>query len=150
MRVAAEAAKKDRELLVHHGVVGDGVDEIVFLVRGRQLAVEQQVADFQEIALLGQLLDRIAAIEQDALVAVDIGDLRFAAAGRGEARIEGEMAEVGVELADVDDSRTDRPVEQRQSIDLPVALSVSVTVLRLVVFLSIAGLLFTAWCGAKP
>ena len=36
--------------------------------------------DFHERALLGQLLDRIAAIAQDALVAVDVGDL--AATGR--------------------------------------------------------------------
>ena len=58
--------------------------------RGRQFAVKQQIAGLEEVAMLGQLLDRIAAIEQNALVAIDIGDLRFAARGRGEARIVGE------------------------------------------------------------
>ena len=40
--------------------------------------------------MFGELLDRIAAIEQDALVAVDEGDRRIAAGGRGEAGIVGE------------------------------------------------------------
>jgi hypothetical protein len=40
----------------------------------RQLAVEQQVADLDEVALLGELLDRVAAVQQHALVAVDVGD----------------------------------------------------------------------------
>jgi hypothetical protein len=39
-----------------------------------QFAVQQQIADFHEARLLGQLIDRIAAVEQHALVAVDIGE----------------------------------------------------------------------------
>ena len=57
--------------------MGDAIVEIVLLRLRRQLAVEQQVAGLEEVAVLGELLDRIAAIEQDALVAVDIGDLRL-------------------------------------------------------------------------
>jgi predicted RNase H-like nuclease len=64
---------------------GHAVVEIGLLRLGRQLAVEQQVAGLEEVAVLGELLDRIAAVEQDALVAVDVGDLGLAAAGRGEA-----------------------------------------------------------------
>ena len=81
---------------------------------GRQLAVEQQVADLEEVRLLGQLLDRIAAIEQHALVAVDVGDARRAVGGRGEARIVGEAAGVAVELADVDDVGADGARSHRQ------------------------------------
>ena len=77
MRIAAEAGEKARHLLVHHGVARDAVVEIFLLRLGRQFAVEQQVADFQEVAMLGQLLDRIAAMQQDAFVAVDEGDLRL-------------------------------------------------------------------------
>jgi hypothetical protein len=40
----------------------------------RQLAVEKQVRHFHEARLLGELVDRIAAVKQDALVAIDIGD----------------------------------------------------------------------------
>ena len=76
MRVAAEALEEPRHLLVHHGVARDAIVEIGLLRGGRQLAVEQQVAGLEEVAVLGELLDRIAAIEQHALVAVDIGDLR--------------------------------------------------------------------------
>ena len=73
----------------------------------RQFAVEQQVGDFHEARLLGQLADRIAAVEQDAFVAVDIGQRAFAARGRGEAGIVGEHAGLAVELADVDDVGAD-------------------------------------------
>ena len=52
-------------------------------------------------------------MEQDALVAVDIGDRALAAGGRGEAGIVGEHAGLGVELADVDDVRADRAVQHR-------------------------------------
>ncbi len=90
MGVAPEAAIKLAELLVHHGVERDVADELLLLRLGRQLALHQQVADLHEVALLGQLGDVVAAVEQDALVAVDVGDLGAARAGRGEARIVGE------------------------------------------------------------
>ena len=77
MRVAAEAGEEAAHLLVDHRVMGDAMVEVGLLRRRRQLAVEQQVAGLQEVAVLGELLDRIAAIEQDALVAVDEGDLRI-------------------------------------------------------------------------
>ncbi len=54
--------KKRAHLLVHHRVVRDAVVEVLLLRSGRQFAVEQQVADFQEVAVLGKLLDRIAAM----------------------------------------------------------------------------------------
>ena len=91
MRVAAEALEEPAHLLVHHGVARDAIVEIGLLRRRRQFAVEQQVAGLQEVAVLGQLFDRIAAIEQDALVAVDIGDLGLAARRRGEAGVVGEQ-----------------------------------------------------------
>ena len=77
MRVAPEALIEPAHLLVHHRVMGHAVVEVGLLRGGRQLAVEQEVAGLQEIAVLGDLLDRIAAVEQDAFVAVDIGDLRI-------------------------------------------------------------------------
>ena len=103
VRVAPEAAEEVGHLLVQHGVVGDPADEVLELRRGRQLAVEQQVGDLEEVRLLGELLDRIAAVEQLALLAVDVGDRALAGAGRGVAGVEGEDAAVGVEPADVDD-----------------------------------------------
>jgi hypothetical protein len=49
-------------------VIGHALIEIGLLGCRGQFTVEQQIAGLEEIAVLGQLLDRIAAIEQDALV----------------------------------------------------------------------------------
>ena len=100
--VASEAAIEEMQLLVHHRVVGHGLLEARLLGRRRQLAVEQQVADLEIVAVLGQVLDSIAPVQQDTLVAVDEGQLRFAASRRGEARIVGEQPGIGVEAPDVD------------------------------------------------
>ena len=81
--VAPEAAVEGRQLLVQHGVARDGVGERRQLVLLRQLAVQQQIADLHEGRILGELVDRIAAVEEDAGVAVDIGDL---ATGRTRSR----------------------------------------------------------------
>ena len=64
MRVVMEAVQKVLERLVHHRVMRDFVLERGELVRRRQLAVDQEVGDFEKARLLGQLLDRITAIEQ--------------------------------------------------------------------------------------
>jgi len=42
--------------------------------RGK-LAVEKQIAGLDEVALPGELIDGVAAIKQDALIAIDEGDL---------------------------------------------------------------------------
>ena len=60
VRVAAEPAIEIIDLLVHHRVVDDGVDEGITLRVVRQLAVEQEVRNLEEIALLGELVDGIA------------------------------------------------------------------------------------------
>ena len=64
--------------------------------------------------MLGQILDGVAAVQQHALVAVDIGDLGFAGTGRGEARIVGEIAGLGVQLADIHHLRANGPGDHRQ------------------------------------
>ena len=103
MGVAAEALEEPGHLLVDHGVMDHAIVEILLLRLGRQFAVQQQVAGFEEIAVFGELLDRIAAVFQNAGVAVDIGDLGLATAGGGKAGVVGEHSGLGVELGDVDD-----------------------------------------------
>ncbi|MNO92656.1 hypothetical protein D3C76_842370 [compost metagenome] len=93
--VAAEAVEEALQLLVNHGVVLDGADELLFLRGIGQFALQQQVAGFQVVGFLGQLLDRVAAMQQHAVVAVDEGDLRLARGGRHEARIKGVAARGG-------------------------------------------------------
>ena len=88
--------------------------ERVEFLRVRQLAVQQEVADLEEARLLGKLVDGIAAVQKHALVAVDEGDLAFAARRRGEARIVGEDVGFGVKLSNVDDGGTVGSFEDRQ------------------------------------
>src|SRR3546814_19951283 len=51
------------------------------LLLGGQLAVDQEVRDLEVARLLGELLDRVAPIAQDAVLAVELGDR--ARGGRG-------------------------------------------------------------------
>src|SRR4029077_10894639 len=118
MSVAPESLEKPRHLLVNHGVVDHAVIEILFLRGGRQLPVEQQVTGLKKVAVLGELLDGIAAIFQDARVAVDIGNLRLAARGGGETGVIREHAGLCVELSDVDDIRPNGAARNREIVGL--------------------------------
>ena len=108
MGVVMEAVVEAQQRLVDHRVAHDAVLERIELELGRQLAVDQQVGDFEEGALLRQLLDGIAAVEEDAAIAVDVGDLRLAGGGRHETRIVGEQAVVFLQRRDVQYIGTDR------------------------------------------
>ena len=90
--VAAEAFKERAHLVIDHRVHADFVYKRFFLSLVGQVSVKQQEAGFEVIGLLGQLLDRITAVEQDAFVAIDVGDFRFASGGRDEAGIVGEVS----------------------------------------------------------
>ena len=81
VRVTAKATQEKLHLFVDHGVVGHAVHEIFFLAAVRQLTVKQQVTGFHVIAAGGQLLDRVAAVQKFALVAVNVGDGRLARSG---------------------------------------------------------------------
>jgi len=114
VRVVVEALEEVLQRLVHHRVMRDLVLEGRVLVLLRQLAVEQQVGHFQEGRLLGQLLDRVAAVEQHALVTVDVGDRALGAGGGAEAGIVGEVAGVLVQRAQVDAGGAQRAAQQGQ------------------------------------
>ena len=74
MCVATKAVEEVPELLVNHRVIGDGRVELGFLLGARKLAMEQQIAGFEEICLFGKLLDWIAAMEQNACTSIDVGN----------------------------------------------------------------------------
>ena len=118
VRVAPEALEEAAHLLVDHRVAVHAIVEVLLLRLGGQFAVEQQVAGLEEVTVFGELLDRVAAIEQDAFVAVDVGDLGLAASRRGEARVVGEDAGLPVELGNVDHVRTDRAFVHREGVVL--------------------------------
>ena len=87
VRVVAEALEELRHALVDVGVDAHVVLPPASCVRGRQLPLEQQVGDLEEARLLGDLLDRVAAVAEDPRVAVDVGDRAPARGGVQERRI---------------------------------------------------------------
>ncbi|MNN71493.1 hypothetical protein D3C81_1874360 [compost metagenome] len=114
MGIAAETAHEELQLLMNHGVVHDVADELFLLLGVGQLALEQQVAGLEVVALLRQLLDRVAAVQQLALVAVDIGDLGIARSRRHETGVVGELTGLSVQLANVDHVRANGALVDRQ------------------------------------
>ena len=86
-------------------VIVFGISELAV---GRQLAVKQQVAYGDKVRAFGQLLDRVAAVEQFAFVAVKIGNFRRAIGGGREAPIVREAACFLIKISNVDDVRADR------------------------------------------
>ena len=102
VRVAPEPLVQPRQLLVHHRVMRDDADEFVLLLAVGQLAVKQQIAHLEEVAVLRELLDRVAAIQQHAGIAVDEGNRRAAARSRQVARVVGEHSRLRIQRADID------------------------------------------------
>src|SRR6185503_4924972 len=76
--------------------------EVGELLGGGQVAVDEEVADLGEGGLLGDLLDPVAAVAQDALLAVDEGDRALAGAGVAVAGVEGDGARLRAQRGDVD------------------------------------------------
>ena len=66
-------------------MAGQALVEAVELGAAGQPAVDQQPGDLNEGRALGELLDGDAAIAEDALLAVDVGDGALAGAGIAEA-----------------------------------------------------------------
>jgi hypothetical protein len=114
VRIAAEPAVDHVQLLVDHRVVGDVAREFLLLRRARQFAVEQEPRDFEVVALPDQLIDRIAAIKQDARVAVDIGDRRAARPGRAERGVVGPIPGLLAQPPRIDHRGPERRFEQWQ------------------------------------
>src|SRR6516165_5635510 len=114
MGVAPKSAIDRVQLLVNHRVMDDVVGETVELRRRRQLAIEQEPADFEITAALYQHVDRIAAIEQNPFVWVDKGDRRTADPDFVQGGIVAVKSGVLIEAAKIDHRRPDRWAYDRQ------------------------------------
>ena len=134
MRISAEGLEEAVELLVQHRVIGDRAFELGKLGRRGQFTVKQKVADLEEARVLRQLVDRIAAIKENTGVAVDIGDLAFAAGGRGEPGVVGEHIGFCVELSNVHNVGPGRALQNRQLDGLIADLHVGDAARRNLVF----------------
>ena len=94
VRVVVEGVHHLLQGLVDHRVVRDVVDPLLVLRLVRELAVDEEVRHLQVLALLGEDLDRVAAVAQDSLVPVDEGDPARARRRVQERRVVGHQAEV--------------------------------------------------------
>ena len=90
--VAAKTGIKPAHLLMQHRVIGHTIVEILLLRWCRQFAVKEQVAGLEEIAVFGELIDRVSAIKKRAFITINEGDVGFAACRGGEPRIVCERA----------------------------------------------------------
>ena len=123
VRVVAEALHELLDVLVHERVVGDLVHPRVVLRLRRQAAVHQQVGDLEEVGLLGELLDRVPAVLEDPLLAVDVGDGAAARGGVDETGVvdrESGCVLAGLDLSDV--GGLDGAVGDRYVVLLPGAV----------------------------
>ncbi len=100
--VGGERPDQRLEVVVQVRVALDPLDPAGQLLVGRELTVDEQVGDLEERGLLGQLVDRVAAVEQDALAAVDVGDGRLARRGVHEARVDRHGARLAQQGGDHD------------------------------------------------
>ena len=94
VRVMMEAVDELLDVLVDERVVRDVVLPGCELLLVGELAVDQQVGHLEERALLGQLVDRIAAVAQDPGGAIDEGHRAAAARGVRERRVVGQQPEI--------------------------------------------------------
>ena len=113
MRGAWERTHEGTEILTHHRAMVDVGNEPVVLLLIRQFAMTQQPGDLKEIGLLTQLLDRVPAVAQDRVLAVDVRDFRFALRSRQETRVECDPAVVA-QRGHHDAVRTRRGFDHRQ------------------------------------
>ncbi len=123
VRVVAEALHERLDVLVHERVVGDLVHPRLVLGLGRERAVDQEVGDLEEVRLLGELLDGVPAVLEDALLTVDVGHGAAAGGGVDEAGVvDGQAGSlvVGLDLPDV--GGLDGAVEDRDVVLLSGAV----------------------------
>ena len=74
MRVLREAVVEALHVFVQQRVLADLVAELVALGLGRELAVDEQARGLEErrVLLVGERVDVVAAVAEDAGVAVDV------------------------------------------------------------------------------
>ena len=96
---------KARDQILHvrvdRGVLAEELAEGKTLLLSRQLAVDDEVSGLDIFGLRRELLDRIAAMAEDAVVAVEVGDAALAGAGVAVALIVENVAGVLPELAGI-------------------------------------------------
>lgn len=113
MGVARESVVEALDVLVQQRVLGDLVLERGQFVDRRQLAVDQQIRHLDKAGPLGELLDGIAAVAQNALFAVEVGNGGLVGRGVAVAAVQSHQTGLGPQLPDVEALVADRAVDHR-------------------------------------
>ncbi len=95
MGAARERIEEALHLFAEQRVVLDRRRPLVELGLRRQPTEQQQVGDFQERAVLGEVLDAVAAMAEQPVAAVHVRDGALGARRIGESRVVGDDAFVG-------------------------------------------------------
>lgn len=106
MSIAAEPAEEINHLFVKHGMICHQAFKLLELGRIGQVTVEQQEAHFQIMALRGELVDGIAAMQQYTVIAINEGNGRVASGGRGKAGVIGEDIGLPIEFSNINHIRS--------------------------------------------
>src|ERR1700730_2142940 len=102
MRVVMKPLEKTQQLFVDHGVTHDRSVERFQSLFGRQVAAYEQISHFERARFLRKLLHRIATIQKNARIAVDIGDLAFGACGGHKSWVECKNIQIPGEVRDIE------------------------------------------------
>ena len=105
MPVGRETFEMMAQIFVEQFLLAEKITELLAFAACGQVAENEQVGGFDERAALGQFLDWIAAIAQDAVFAVDEGDVTGAGAGVSVARVVSDMSSVFSERGEVEGVR---------------------------------------------
>ena len=94
MGVVVKAVEKFLDAFVNESVVRNVVGPIIQLRRSRQFAMQEQIRGFQIGAFFRQVFDGIAAITEDASVAIDVRNPADARSGVVERRVVAHQAKI--------------------------------------------------------
>mmetsp|Transcript_14275 Transcript_14275/g.60390 ORF Transcript_14275/g.60390 Transcript_14275/m.60390 type:complete len:511 (-) Transcript_14275:14-1546(-) len=114
VRVVVKSLEEADEVLVDQPVPAHLPLEFPPLLARRQGAAEEQVPAVGHVAVLGDVLDGVPAVQEPASVAVDEGDGGCARRGGVEARVVGAYPGGGVEFSDVQERGARAVLEEGQ------------------------------------
>ena len=106
MRAVRERVEESAEVFVQEGVPADALVECGELVDARQITVDEEIGHLEIGRAFGNILDRVSAVPQDALVAIDVGDRTLGRRGVHEPLVEGGESGLLGEGRDVDTRHT--------------------------------------------
>ncbi len=104
MGVTRKAVVERPHVFVQHGMPPERGAELLQLLCVGKLSMDQQIAYLDEVAGFAELLDRISAIPQYPLLAIEIGDCALSRPGVDVAFVERDQPGLGAELRDIERS----------------------------------------------